>query len=65
MAGRRALLPTRDLRRMAQVAREECVTFRRKIDPLGNFSFSLSPLTNDPSDKGDDLDDRIAEFGAR
>ena len=50
---------------MAQVAREECVTFRRKIDPLGNFSFSLSPLTNDPSDKGDDLDDRIAEFGAR
>lgn len=66
MAGRRALISTDDLRRMAKVAAEYGVSVNGRLDPLGNFSIRIAPNhTAANSDAGDDLDDRLAQFGAR
>ena len=64
---RRAIVSTEELRKMARLVAETGVTFRGRMDALGGFSFSILPTSaaavkfND----GDDLDDRLAEFGAR
>ena len=66
MAARRALISTDDLRRMAKVAAEYGVSVNGRVDPLGNFSIRIVPAH--PGERighGDDLDDRLAEFGAR
>lgn len=66
MAGRRALISTDDLRRMAKVAAEYGVNIKGKLDPLGNFTVNIAPATMiGGNDDGDDLDNRLAEFGAR
>lgn len=66
MAGRRALISTDDLRRMAKVAAEFGVCVNGKMDALGNFSIRIAPAQADArNDDGDDLDDRLAQFGSR
>lgn len=65
MSSRRALLTVTDLRRMAQVVREEGVTLKGRVDPLGGLSFSIAPAGERANDDGDDLDDRLEAFGSR
>ncbi len=61
---RRALIRLDELRRMARVVRDEGVTFQGRVDPLGAFSFTLSPANvSTLPDDDDDLDRRIDEFG--
>lgn len=66
MAGKRALISTDELRKMAKLVAEYGVTFRGRVDPLGNFSFAVAPTNAQArNDDGDDLDDRLAEFGSQ
>lgn len=61
---RRAPIRLDELRRMARVVRDEGVTFKGRVDPLGAFSFALALATSATSgDDEDDLDRRIDEFG--
>lgn len=61
---RRALIRMDELRRMARVVRDEGVTFKGCVDPLGSFTFTLAPATVvAPPSEEDDLDRRIEEFG--
>ncbi|MCB2077662.1 MAG: hypothetical protein KDE55_08190 [Novosphingobium sp.] len=59
---RRALIRTDDLRRMARVVRSEGVTFHGRVDPLGNFAFTVAPSAPSPADDGDELDDAIDRY---
>lgn len=66
MAGRRALISTDDLRRMAKVAAEYQVSVKGKLDPMGNFTVDIAPVPIAArNDDSDDLDDRLARFGSR
>lgn len=64
MGERRALIRLDDLRRMAQVAREEGVDIRAHRAPDGSFTFNISARGAAAGQGGDDLDDRLAQFGA-
>ncbi len=64
MAARSALIPLDDLRRMARVAREEGVDIRAHRATDGGFTFNITVRGNVGGQGGDDLDDRLAQFGA-
>lgn len=64
MVERRALIRLDDLRRMAQVAREEDVDIRAHRSPDGSFTFNISPRGNAVGQGDDDLDERVTRFGA-
>lgn len=52
-----------DLRRMARVSREEGVAIRATRDMDGAFTIHFDPKSAKLNDS-DDLDDRIASYGA-
>jgi len=61
---RRALIPEAELRRWARVARKEGVAIRGRREADGAFTVEISPAAVALSHDADDLDDRIAAFGA-
>lgn len=63
-AVRRAMIPEAELRRWARVSRKEGVAIRGRRDPDGGLTVEISPSASAPSIGGDDLDDRLAAFGA-
>lgn len=65
MAGRRALISKEDLERMASTVAAHGVVFKGRVDPLGSFTFTMALPANAPVQSGDDLDDRLSEFGSR
>lgn len=66
MAARRTLFRESDMRRLARVAKDECVAVQGHIDPMGGFTFTISPVVKSLESRGgDDLDARLAEFGRK
>ena len=61
MASRRALISTADLARMASAVAAYGVVLKGRVDPLGNFDFSLTREPDGGMPSNDDLDDRIAK----
>ena len=59
MSGRRALISKDDLDRMACAVAAHGVVFKGRVDPLGGFTFTLSPQAEDSPARNDDLDDRL------
>jgi hypothetical protein len=64
MNERRALIRLNDLRRIAQVVREEGVDIRAHLAPDGSFICNVSMRGDAGGQGGDDLDDRLVQFGA-
>ena len=64
MAGRKALLSKDDLDRMATVVAAHGVVMKGCVDPLGNFTFTLSPQIERAASTNDDLDDRLDDWAA-
>jgi hypothetical protein len=67
MSKRRAMPTTDELRAMAKMVAEYGVTFCGRTDADGVTRWSLGPsgIRASINDDGDDLDDRLAQFGAR
>lgn len=64
MGERSALIRLDDLRRMARVAREEGVEIRAHRAPDGGVTFNIAARGVSGGQGGDDLDARLAQFGA-
>jgi hypothetical protein len=64
MNERRALIRLDDLRRMAQVVREEGVDIRAHLAPDGSFICNITMRGDAVGQGDDDLDDRVVRFGA-
>jgi hypothetical protein len=64
MAGRRALIGKDDLDRMASVCAAHGVVIKGRVDPLGGFTFTMSPQADATAPGNDDLDDRLDDFAA-
>ena len=67
MSKRRAMPTTDELRAMAKVVAQYGVTFNGTTSADGVTRWSMGPSGAGAArnDDGDDLDDRLAEFGAR
>ncbi|WP_170005046.1 hypothetical protein [Pseudopontixanthobacter vadosimaris] len=64
MSGRKALISKDDLERMACAVAAHGVVLKGRVDPLGGFTFTMTPQAGQAASANDDLDVRLDEFGA-
>lgn len=61
---RRALIREADLRRFARISSQEGVTIRSRVDPDGGITITINPASEIAGRRSDNLDARLAAFGA-
>jgi hypothetical protein len=49
---------------MASVCAAHGVVIKGRVDPLGGFTFTMSPQADATAPGNDDLDDRLDDFAA-
>lgn len=63
-SNRRAVIREADLRRFARISSREGVTIQSRVDPDGGITITIHPSSGTAGFKTDNLDARLAAFGA-
>lgn len=63
-SNRRAVIREADLRRFARISSQEGVTIHSRVDPDGGITITINPASPVVGFRSDNLDARLAAFGA-